>query len=685
MDQVGANAMQGSAYVFVKPTTSTFTAKLTSSDGAASDEFGGSVAISSDGSTIIIGAAQKNSFQGAVYIFSKPGSGWATDTQDAILTASDGAANDLFGQSVTLSSDASIAIIGAEGAEVGGNDTQGAAYVFEKPGSGWATTATFNTKLTADDGGEFDALGRTVSISSDGSAAIIGATDNSNQKGAAYVFEESASGEPLISSCDLSGDETTTTFIGTIADNGGNTITECGFYWGTTDNVATLIASGTQVIADAAVQSGDFTKDIATASLPDEYYFVPYATNGVGTAYGDAACSPNTLEPVFSCSYSNLSSTTATLEGMVVDNVGLSFVSYGFFIGDDMSAPPTDYPATGDASGFTANVSSLTPGTTYYFMPYGEDADGEQWSGRDYCQFITPTSDNDPELSACNEISSPNGYYLLATIADNGGKSITECGFYWGTMQDANELIASGTKVTANTVQSGDFSALVNASLLTAGTDYYFVAYAKNSDGTAYKTGCSFTAVYPTLSCSNSDVTTTTATLKGELTDDKDLVFTNYGFLLSQYVGVTPSSYDAIGDATGFSYDLDSLTHTTTYYYSAYAQTENGTKYSSSTCVLITNSPLKINNAFTPNNDGVNDYFMVAGVESYPNNKMEIYNRYGAKVFEESPYKNGWDGRRNFGLTDKTTEILPEGPYYYILDLKDGSTPQKGLIYLKKK
>ena len=91
--------------------------------------------------------------QGAAYVFTEPGSGWANMTQTAKLTASDGAADDRFGDSVSISGN--TVVVGAPNATVGGNSGQGAAYVFTEPGSGWANM-TQTAKLTASDGAADD-------------------------------------------------------------------------------------------------------------------------------------------------------------------------------------------------------------------------------------------------------------------------------------------------------------------------------------------------------------------------------------------------------------------------------------------------------------------------------------------------------------------------------------------------
>ncbi len=129
----------------------TQTAKLTASDGAADDYFGTSVSIS--GNTVVVGAPDanvgSNNNQGAAYVFTESGSGWTNMTQTAKLTASDGAAGDYFGHSVSISGN--TVVVGALDATVGSHSQQGAAYVFTEPGSGWANM-TQTAKLTASDG-----------------------------------------------------------------------------------------------------------------------------------------------------------------------------------------------------------------------------------------------------------------------------------------------------------------------------------------------------------------------------------------------------------------------------------------------------------------------------------------------------------------------------------------------------
>ena len=86
---------------------------------------------------------------------------------------------------------------------------------------------------------------------------------------------------------------------------------------------------------------------------------------------------------------------------------------------------------------------------------------------------------------------------------------------------------------------------------------------------------------------------------------------------------------------------------------------------------------------FSPNGDGINDVFVIREIANYPDNKFILFNRWGDKVFEASPYQNTWDGRSTRGLR-VGENMLPVGTYFYILDLGDGSDVLKGTIYLNR-
>ncbi|MEZ4959766.1 MAG: gliding motility-associated C-terminal domain-containing protein [Saprospiraceae bacterium] len=93
--------------------------------------------------------------------------------------------------------------------------------------------------------------------------------------------------------------------------------------------------------------------------------------------------------------------------------------------------------------------------------------------------------------------------------------------------------------------------------------------------------------------------------------------------------------------------------------------------------VLVECSGLEIFNALSPNEDGKNDFFKITGLQNYPNHKLFIYNRWGNLVFEATNYQSNWDGTWD-------GKDLPDGTYYYILDLGEGEKPLRGYVQLNR-
>lgn len=84
---------------------------------------------------------------------------------------------------------------------------------------------------------------------------------------------------------------------------------------------------------------------------------------------------------------------------------------------------------------------------------------------------------------------------------------------------------------------------------------------------------------------------------------------------------------------------------------------------------------ITIPNTFSPNNDGINDNWDINELITYPNCTVMIYDRYGQKVFQSTGYPKPWNGTYN-------GTPLPQGTYYYIIDLKDGRPPVAGWVLI---
>ncbi len=183
--------------------------ELTASNGTSTDYFGLAVAI--DGNTVVVGAtgAQvgSNANQGAAYVFVKPDRGWGSMTQVAILTASDGKTGDRLGVSVAISGD-TIAVGGSAGGylfqkpkagwknrhevvklycgplvAISGDTVACGNAVYVKPGTGWRSVKTYEALLEATDPGNIF-----FSLAVGHDVVVAGANEYNNQQGAVYLF-----------------------------------------------------------------------------------------------------------------------------------------------------------------------------------------------------------------------------------------------------------------------------------------------------------------------------------------------------------------------------------------------------------------------------------------------------------------------------------------------------------------
>jgi len=224
----GEPSNPGAVWVFTR-TGSTWTQqgpKLTGSEEAEGARFGGSVALSSDGNTALIGADGNSYSIGGAWVFTRTGSTW---TQQGPKLTGEGENQSGFGVSVALSSDGSTALVGGQ------NDgyDNGAAWVFTRAGSTWTEQGP---KLTGTEEIGQSAFGHSVALASNGSTALIGGPSDNGGTGAVWVFngtgsawtqqgpkltgsEESGAGQ-FGSSVALSADGNTA-LIGAPLDNNG--------------------------------------------------------------------------------------------------------------------------------------------------------------------------------------------------------------------------------------------------------------------------------------------------------------------------------------------------------------------------------------------------------------------------------------------------------------------------------
>ena len=142
--------------------------------------------------------------------------------------------------------------------------------------------------------------------------------------------------------------------------------------------------------------------------------------------------------------------------------------------------------------------------------------------------------------------------------------------------------------------------------------------------------------------------------------------------------GTTTDPFDADTDGDGVLDGTEALDGTNTNDPCSYTE-------SSITEAITADAPCQIliPEGFSPNGDGVNDYFVIEGIENYEEVDIIILNRWGNKVYESKGYQNDWDGTNKFGVS-VGQEQLPVSTYFYIVDLGEGEKPLKGYIYLNR-
>ena len=133
----------------------------------------------------------------------------------------------------------------------------------------------------------------------------------------------------------------------------------------------------------------------------------------------------------------------------------------------------------------------------------------------------------------------------------------------------------------------------------------------------------------------------------------------------------TPATYlDSIAIATPKSTPIDDITYKLT------ITGIGGCSVSDTIFIKVLKSP-EVPNAFSPNGDGINDTWQIKYLESYPGAIIEVFNRYGQRVFYSEGYDVEWDG--NF-----SGKPLPVGTYYYIVNPKNGRKIVSGSVTIIK-
>ena len=367
------------------------------------------------------------------------------------------------------------------------------------------------------------------------------------------------------------------TFSSTVTSHGGDKVTEVGFYY--SDDPSVPLETAVKV--NQAYSQDSFSMQVSELQVNSKYYVMAYAKNSVGASYSDIADFTTSVSKpsVKTVGSSEVTSTSAVLSGMVVSENGSPVTERGFvwIQGDDIPTVNSHkLIVDGNLAEFSATLSGLDPNKKYSYRAYATNSKGTSYG--DVMMFETVAGK--PSLSATSITNITGTSAIFAcTVTSHGGSTVTEVGFYYST---SDVIDASAVKVS--TAYSTDNFTL-SASGLEVGTQYYVWAYAKNGAGESTNTVTSFktTSAAPgVVTADAEDITSSGATLLGEVTSDNGEQVTDRGFLLKAGSG-TPTTSDNVIQVLGgegqFSAPVDELQPNKTYSFRAYAANSKGASY----------------------------------------------------------------------------------------------------------
>ncbi len=374
---------------------------------------------------------------------------------------------------------------------------------------------------------------------------------------------------------------------GSIISDGGSAVIRSGVCWSTSQN---------PVIGESNYTSngpglGDFTSTITGLMGSRTYYIRAYATNAVGTVYGNEVSfttDPPTLASIITNPVTLLSSTSASGGGTITSNGGALVTTRGLvwctepnFEADTIVRNRT--ASTGYYTGsFTDLIANLAPNTIYYLKAYVENEVGIAYGNE--VSFFTPVV---PVLTtAYASATGPTTATSGGNISSDGGSRVISRGVVWSKVAtfDPDTVIVNRT---SNGSGTGSFASYLKG--LKGNTTYYIQAYAKNIAGTAYGNMLSFITDPPTLPTLTTRaawyINGTTVSTGGHISDDGGEPVTTRGMVWSTVSGFRPDTVQVnrtaqTGSGIGyFTTGLSGLQRGTTYYMRAYAVNAVGTAY----------------------------------------------------------------------------------------------------------
>jgi phosphodiesterase/alkaline phosphatase D-like protein len=558
----GDSDKAGGAWVFTPSSEGVWSQqgeKLTGGGESGAGELGRSVGLSMEGNTALVGGPADNANTGAAWVFTRSQvAAWAQYGEK--LTGSGETGEGSFGSSVALSSDGTIALVGGPA----DNTSAGAAWLFMRSEAGpWALQGEKLTGGAEEGEGQF---GESVALSSDGNSALVGGPADNANIGAAWAFVN----PPTVS--DVTPNQGPQTGGTPVTITGTNFNEAAAVEFGSSDATSFEVISATSIMAVAPAGAGTADVSVTTSggtsapSAADKFSYVPAPT-------------------VLTEAASSITQTTATLNASVNPNggeVSNCTFEYGTTELYEFSTPCSSLPGAGtEPVAVSAALEDLSANTVYRFRIVATNLGGTSIDILDARTFKTLPDAPTLMTKEASLVAQPTAT-LNAAVNPNGGE-VTSCEFDYGTSE------AYGKSVPCSSLPgSGSSSVAVSAVVvgLSADTTYHFRIVAINSGGTSRGADQTFATLpdAPTVVTKvASSVSQTSATLSATVNPNGGKVTSchfDYGTTIGYGHEVPCSALPGSGASpVGVSASVTGLSANTTYHFRIVAENTGGSSF----------------------------------------------------------------------------------------------------------
>lgn len=401
-----------------------------------------------------------------------------------------------------------------------------------------------------------------------------------------------------------------------IANDGGLPITR-GVCWGTSSNP---VITGNHTVD--GTDTGSFTSNITGLIPNNTYYIRAYATNSMGTTYGNQLSyntpSLSQILPTISSSppVDTVTDDTAIISSIIICDGNSAVTARGVCWSSSSVNPVVSDSHTVDGSGtgyFTSTMTGLKPNTFYHIGRYATNNVGTAYyysTINTTSQAVLPTVITDPVCKTGQTTASTGG----DVVETGGGTTLVTYGVCWSTSPNP---VVSGNH-TVDGIGGPDFFTSSITRLMPNST-YHIRAYATNSVGTSYGNEIIYfndSLNRPIISTNSvTNIGQNSAISGGNITCDGGSSITDRGVCWSTSPNPDISgSHTHVGTGTGsFTSTMTGLTYSTTYYVRAYAINSKGTTYGNQ-LIFTTDTLATIGNSYQ---GGICAYIFVPGDPGY--------------------------------------------------------------------